>query len=389
MINFNKIWVIGILVLILAGCQQGLSEEYIEKIELIESLITNGDYEGALVETEAAINIEPEEPEAYVQKGFIHLTYGEYDEAKVALDEAFKYEDQFGSDELKYKAYYNMGSLLYQLSDYEGALVNFQKAVALSSTDSDLYNAVGLCYGALGDFTKALENYTLALDYDNSNYNAYGNIAYIMLLQKDYERALDEINTALNINPKVPQFYLIKGEITKALDLVDEGILNYTQALNYYDTYADAYYNRGSLYLEKQDYLKAISDFSFAKDYGVSEGYLGMGHCYYGLNQFSESIDAFNQYLDSIEKIDLVALYWIGLSYYQLNEFDQVIQVYQEFLQIEPEDVEVMLVLSYAYMETNQYIEARSYLEKIVVLNPDHVEATKELEFLNEHELGI
>lgn len=389
MIKLNKIWIIGVLVFILIGCSNGPSEEYIKKVELAEQLIEEGNYPEAIQVVDEAITIESSEPDAFIQKGFIHLTFGEYEEAKKALDEAFLYEESFHTDELKYKAYYNMGSLEYQLGNYDKALENFLKAVKLSGTDSDLYNAIGLCYGSKGDFEEALRYYTLALDYNNSNYNAYGNIAYIMLLNKDYDRALNEINTALNINPKVPQFYLIKGEIVKALGLSEEGILTYTAAIMQFDGFADAYYNRGGLYLENGDFLEAIKDFSMAKDYALVEGYLGMGHSYYGLGQYEESIDAFNQYLEGIEKIDLVALYWIGLSYYQLEEYDKTIQVYGAFLEIEPEDEEVMLILSYVYMEKNQYKEARGYLEKILELKPDHKEANKEIEFLNEHELGL
>lgn len=388
MIKLRQIMMSFCLLLVLAGCQQGPSEEYVLQIEAIDNLTNQNKFEEAIALAKETLELDNQQPDVFVQLGFLYLTTGEYELAEEALNNAFEREALFKSDEIKYKAYYNMGSIKYLKNNYSEAKDYLLRAVDVNPTDSELYNAIGLCFAALKDYEQAESYYMNALEYDDTNYNTYGNLAYVFLMKKDYNRALTEINTALFHNSKVPQFYLIRADILDNLGLVEEGIRNYSEALAIFETFSEAYYGRGSLYFAQQEFLKAISDYSFAKDYGIYEGYLGMGHYYYGLGQYDDAINAYNEYLGYLESVDLEALYWIGLCYYQMESYDETVQVYEEFLSIQPEDTEVMLVLSYAYMEQNHYDKARAKLAEILELDPNHEKANEEMNFLNEHELG-
>ncbi len=75
-------------------------------------------------------------------------------------------------------------------------------------------------------------------------------------------------------------------------------------------------------------YLKAINDFAYARDSGITEAILGMGYSYQGLEQYEDAIEAFALYLESIERVDLRAMYEIGVSYYQLEDYTQSITAF-------------------------------------------------------------
>ncbi len=198
--------------ILMTGCM-GLSKDYIDHVNRSQELINSGDYDGAMAEVDKAIALHEDAPEAYVQKGFIHLAKGELNQARVALDFVEERLDAFEEESSLYSAYLNLGNLRYQEKSYELAIEHFNKALSIYDNDPELYNAIGLTQVGLGNLKKAKEAYSAAIDYDSTNFYAYGNLASVFLREGEYDRALNEVNSALGLNPYVPQFYLVKGEI--------------------------------------------------------------------------------------------------------------------------------------------------------------------------------
>lgn len=386
----NKIKLtVGFIILMfgLLGCSSNLSEEYVNHLNLSQTYIDSEDYDGALIEINEAISHNSEAPEAYVQKGYIHLVKGELNQAGEALSFVEDHIDDFKEEESKYAGLLNIGNLKYQLSYFDEALSFFKKAEVIDASDSVLYNAIGLCYMALGDIDQAREAYSTTIDLDGQNAYAYGNLASLFLQEGELDRGLNEINTALGINPYVPQFYLIKGELLSTNKQVDEAIEVYSEALNIWDTFGDAYYRRGDLNLLKGNYLEAANDFSYSKDYGIVDGLLGLGYAYNGLTQYQSAITAFSEYLANIEAIDLSAVYEIAVGYYQLENYSEAINSIDELIKLEPEDTEALLIKAYSYEKLNQYKDAKDILDIIISINPNHEKALEEIDFIEENNL--
>lgn len=386
----NKIKIIvGLIMLtmILGGCSSGLSEDYINHLNSSQTYIDNEDYEAAMVEIEDAISHNPEVPEAYVQKGYIHLVRGELNQATTALKFVEEHIDEFQNDDSKYAGLLNIGNLRYQLELYSEALEFFEQAKVIGGRDPELYNAIGLTYMALGEADKAKEAYSITLDVDADNFYAYGNLAALFLNSGELDRGLSEINTALGINPYVPQFYLIKAELLAAKNQIDEAIGVYSEALLIWDNFGSAYYQRGDLNLLQGNYLDAANDFSSSKDYGIVDGLLGLGYAYNGLTQYDRAITAFSEYLANIEAIDLRAVYEIALGYYQLENYSEAINSIDELLKLEPEDTEALLIKAFSYEKLNQYEEAKDILNIILSIEPNHKQALEEIKFIEENNL--
>jgi len=390
MIYLKKISIMIVLLLSvysLTGCTQKLSEEYMEHISKSQEDIDAKDYEGAMKEIEAALRENEKAPEAYLQKGFLHLTKGELNQAKDALMYVLEHMDDFSDKDSKYTAYLNMGNLYYQFDDNSKALTYFLKAKEINDSDPELYNAIGLVYMNMEETEKAVEAYTKAIDLDPNNFYAYGNMASVFLVKAEIQKGLNEINTALGLNPYIPQFYIIKGELLEAENKPDEAISVYTSALSNWDTFGDAYYKRGELYYKTGDYLNAIFDFSMAKDAGITEGLMGMGYSYKALNQYEDALDAFQDYLKTLGKTDLKALYEIAVINYQLERYQEAINAVDQLLTYEPSDEEAMLLKAYSLEKLETYDTAYEVLKKIIELNPEHELAKKEIQFIEENNL--
>lgn len=378
---------IFLIVFILGGCRNEQTEAYQLLIEESKAYLESSDFDKALLKVEEAIQLNEESPDAYAIRGFIKLTKNELNQAKEDLSYAVMNIHEIEEDMDKYSVYVQMGNLLYFQDKYDESLIYYQKALVIDDQVSDLYNTMGLVYAGKGDYKTALQQYLKALEFDDGNYYAYGNVAKAYLMLNDPERALTEINTAFNLYAQIPEFYLIKGKALIALERLDEAKSVFLEAVALWEELADAYYELGDIYLRQGDYLSSIQNFSFAKDYGIAEGYLGMGYCYRNLEQYEEAIQVLREYQDQIEGVDLKALYEIGLCYYQLENYQQTLTVYEEYLLIE-ENTEVMLIMGYAYEQLEKYDMAYEFFTKIIEIDPNHEQASKELAFIEENQLN-
>lgn len=385
-----KKWIsktIFLIVFIVGGCSNEQSDAYQKLIDESKAFLENSDLENALAKAEEAIQWNKEEPSAYAIRGFIKLTKNELNQAKEDLSYAVSKIHEIDDEMDKYSVYVQMGNLLYFQGNYEESLTYYNKALAINEEVSDLYNTIGLVYAAKGNYEAAIKEYFKALEQDDGNYYAYGNVAKAYLMLGDPQRALTEINTAFHLYAKVPEFYIIKGKSLIALERFEEAESVYLEAISLWEDLADAYYDLGDIYLRQGNYLASIQKFSFAKDYGIDEGFLGMGYCYRNLEQYEEAIIAFQEYQSRIEGVDLKALYEIGLCYFQLENYQQTVTTYKEYLSIE-ENTEILLIMGYAYEQLAEYDKAYDLFMRIIEIDPNHEDASKEIAFIEENHLN-
>jgi len=390
-LSINKFVVLMILMVtaitLMTGCASAVSEKYTQLIDESQVFIDQEQYALALEKVNEAIAIDEKQPEAYVQKGFIHVATGEYNQAGEAFSFVREHLSDFADEDSKFAALLNLGNYDYMLGDNEAALSYFMEAKKIYESDTTLLNAIGLIYISLEQYDKAKEYYIQVIDIDQKSFYAYANLATIYLREEDYDTALSQINTALSLNPLVPQFYFIKADIYVAQKDITSGIKTYSEAIQQWSDLGDAYYQRGNLYLQEKDYLNAVSDFSFSKEAGITQSNLGMGYAYSGLSQFNDAIDAFLAYKNSIDGVDLKVLYELGVAYYQNEDYAAAITSIDELLALEPRDTEAMLLKAYCLEQQQRYDDAYQILESIVAIDENHELAKKEMAFIDDNKL--
>ncbi|MBC8486419.1 MAG: tetratricopeptide repeat protein [Bacteroidetes bacterium] len=131
----KKIIVLIISVIALSGCNQ-TSEEYF-KMGLAKDKI--GDYKGAILDYNKAIELYPEDKYAYNNyvynnRGVCKYELGDYRGAILDCNKAIELDPEF------MYAYYNRGLCKYELGDIDGACLDFSKAGELGNMDA--YNVI-------------------------------------------------------------------------------------------------------------------------------------------------------------------------------------------------------------------------------------------------------
>jgi V8-like Glu-specific endopeptidase len=120
---------------------------------------------------------------------------------------------------LKAEDYFVSGWQKYEIKDFQGALADFDRAIALNSNYAKFYFYRGI------------------LKHNNL---------------KDFQGALADFDRAILLNPKSAQGYYYRGDL-KAIrfDDVQGALADYNQAINLNPKYANAYASRGYLKYKK------------------------------------------------------------------------------------------------------------------------------------------
>lgn len=254
-------------------------------------LSQNDRYDDALVAYREAIRLNPNLPQAYLNRGITYFGKHEYDLALEDLNKALSLDLGFP------QAYHARASLLNARKEFDRALDDIDSALRINPDDSEAFQIRGDVWHSKGAFASAIADYTRAIALDPYNAQAYANRAAIYAKVGDTDRAIAEFSSALRINPFY-RFALSEraSVFIKKRDL-DRALEDYSTALALDANDAAAYMNRGGIYSEKNQWEKASADFnrSLAIDNKNAEAWSDRGLVKYRSGDLSGALDDLNQ----------------------------------------------------------------------------------------------
>ncbi|MFO7680560.1 MAG: tetratricopeptide repeat protein [Chloroflexota bacterium] len=250
----------------------------------------SGELDNAMADYNRAIELDPEIPRyfynraiAYKQMGELELALADYDQA-ILLDPEFAY------------AYHNRANIYWSLGNYPQALTDFDKALELDPTDKLGLRNRGWLHLDMGDLEAAQADFTeitnlcgsisfsvnagptQSIATDGYCSPAYLELAAIECELDDAEACLEDVKTGVSMDPAgaVEYFdswiefepgsgflYFARGLAEETLNDLDAAQADYTQAilLNRSDTLAHEYYfRRGFLQVMQGALEAAIAD---------------------------------------------------------------------------------------------------------------------------------
>ena len=143
------------------------------------------------------INIEPNDGEAYYNRGKLYEESIEYYNKSLELKPDY-------SD-----AYNNRGSCYFYLGDYRNAIRDFEKCLEIDDSNDNASLFLNYSYDRLGDKEETVRYYTKKIEIDSNDYDAYrGRYRALFKLERFSECAAD-MNQCLRLNPE--------GNISKTL----------------------------------------------------------------------------------------------------------------------------------------------------------------------------
>ncbi len=226
-----------------------------------------------------------------------HETQKEYDKAFKAIDQAWTIADSFDYRKLDYMLNSRKGFILLQQGNNEACIEYMERCVELASKEdgeaakAQAFIQLGYAYTRMGDFDKAIRNLDAGAELLKETkdevglQNLYGYMGVYYARVGDKEKALAEYEKALalsierkdtswmisNYNNVMAQ-YAIRGDVEKAYHYYNERE-KVISAIEFPED-RKTELNIGVLFVQNEEYDKALEVLNICRDYYAKEGNL-------------------------------------------------------------------------------------------------------------------
>ena len=222
------------------------------------------------------------EDDNHTQKGLPRSTpvkraeiYRELNKNNLSLAD---YKQIIQIDKKNYKAYYEMGVLLFLQNNMEEAIKLYFNSIEIKPT-ANAYNDRASCYRNLQQYDKAISDYNNAISLDDALAFVYNNLAAIYRINEDFEKAMSNYNIAIAKNPNYEIAYNNRGRLYFEQKNFTAAATDFDKAISLNSDYAPSYNNRGILHHKNKDYVSAITAFdkAISLDENYGKAYLNRG----------------------------------------------------------------------------------------------------------------
>jgi tetratricopeptide (TPR) repeat protein len=214
-----------------------------------------------VIEDEAGRDFTP-----YFNRGLAFFRTGEFDRAIEDFDKAIALRS-FSSE-----SYFNKAGALLQLGDLGNALANYDRAIALNPAYYEAYFIRGQVHDRMGRLEMAIEDFRKASLLRPSDSAAYVHLGIAYGKAGRLYEAVRSFDEATAANPGDPFVYYNRGHAYSLMGQYDRALEDLGTAIGMNAGLAGAYVDRGMIYLKTGSQERAFPDFQRACDLGNEEG---------------------------------------------------------------------------------------------------------------------
>ena len=274
----------------------------------------------------------------------------------------------------------------FDSGDYKGAIEDYNKIINEFPSNIVLYKHRGDAKNKLRDFQNAIEDYEYLCENKNlipkafeyELIDAFCSLGDIKLMMGDYKGAKTDFFKGTYLyrtkhSYKHALAFLGVGKSFYYLDNPYEALINIEKALKLGCLSDQAYFFRGAIFYDDEQYINALDDLTKAFNMKPSAlHYLQLKKdTNIKLNNFAEAKkDCTKLIFYDHNKIN--NLKSRGYCNQKLDNYQEAINDYSESINLDPKNESSFLLRSKAKMDLKQYQDALDDLNQVINLNPQH-----------------
>lgn len=146
-------------------------------------------------------------------------------------------------------------------------------------------------------------------------------------------------------------------------DDFDSAIIDFSEAIKLDSSHADAYNQRGTIYLYIGEIDLAISDYTKAieLDPELVDTYIELGIVYFGKGDFDRALEAYNEAIQRNPE-DTNTYIYRGLTYFSKGEYNNAIDDFSKGIHLKPENVNAYYHRSTVWLSLQNWEKAKEDL---------------------------
>ncbi|MDD5130521.1 MAG: tetratricopeptide repeat protein, partial [Candidatus Omnitrophica bacterium] len=245
--------------------------------------------------------LNPEDDHAYLERGSLCRSQGEFDCAEELFKKAIKLNPG------NINAYIKLGRLYQEQNQFVQAEQLFKKALDYNSHSIDLYLELGKCYWEQSSFSQAEETFKEAIKLNPDNDSVYVGLGRVYLEQGKITFAQEAFRKALELNPQNDNAYAGLGWLYRGQLQFFAAEEAFRKALELNPKNDDACAGLGRLYLFQHKNIQAES--LFKKIIELNPGNDRTYRAILALYEESGRMEQLTEYIKKAGKLNLWSYY--------------------------------------------------------------------------------
>jgi len=276
-----------------------------------------------------------------------------FEDAEMALNELQELDPK------NPEIYIQKANILSKTDDHKNAIPLLFTALELTDDLADVHSLLGMEYLYMDDFRNARKHFMLCLQEDELDYTALYNVIYCFDFLNEREQAVEFLNRYLDKNPYSEVAWHQLGKLFVELEQYEKALSSFEFAVISDDQFIGAYLEMGKVLEKLGRYNEAINNYllTLEIDDPTAFAYLRLGRCHEKLGNTKLSVDYLKK---CVTEDPLMERGWIALTDHYLKKLDYqnaLIQI-EKATDIDGENGQYWLRYAAIYRHLELYEEA-------------------------------
>ena len=333
-----------------------------------KKLFTEEKYQEAIVCYNKAIELNPNDENAWCFKGKCLSDMQRYEEAIVCYNKAIELNSN-NEDTWGWK-----GKCLFYMQQYEEAIVCFNKIIELNPNDENAWGWKGKCLFFLQRHEEAIICFNKAIELNPNNEDIWGWKANCLSAIQQYEEATVCFNKAIELNSNNEYAWNWKGKCLFFMRQYEEAIVCYDKAIELNSNDENAWGWKANCLSAIQQYEEAIVCYNKAIELNSNdEDIWGLkGKCLFFMQRYEEAIVCCNKAIE-LNSNNEYAWYFKGKCLLELERYEEAIKCYDKATELDENYQAAWNDKGFALIEVQCYEEATLAYEKSSSIYPQEL----------------